>query len=493
MDTQINQQPKRGHPQKRTDRFKKGVHFLYKKLIRPKSKNEDSQRREFILNIILVSFIIFALLSFINTLINFIRLGSAAYSGRGMSPLVLFIVFLFFSILYILSRTGHFIVSAYILLLIHFIGTTYCIYKWGVSLHAGLLLYALLIVIAGILINTRFAFFTTLFTSLTLLIINYLHTHGIVLPNLYWKTNKIVETKEVIIFATMLCIIMVVSWLSNREIERSLKRARKSEAELKQERDLLEVKVDERTKQLKKAQLEKMEQLYRSAEFGNLSAGLFHDLVNPLTAISLNLGQIQNRENQELISAKTYLSQAISATKRMENFIIAVKKQITHQEQKTLFSLNEEIIQIIQLFSYKARKAGIEIVFFPANNIQTYGDAIKFSQIITNLISNAVDAYGNIEQFGKRREVVINLSIKDDIIYLTVQNWGKGISPEHINKIFEPFFTTKTDTKDLGIGLSIVKNIIEKDFSGNIKVKSRPEEETIFTVELPKKQNSQVI
>ena len=48
----------------------------------------------------------------------------------------------------------------------------------------------------------------------------------------------------------------------------------------------MEVKVEERTKELKKLQMEKMEQLYRFAEFGQLSSGLFHDLINPLTAIS---------------------------------------------------------------------------------------------------------------------------------------------------------------------------------------------------------------
>lgn len=584
---------------------------LCKKLIEPKSKDEDLRRREFIFNIIVSGSIVLAGIINLSVLYRFIKLG-AEY--KGLPPLILFLVFLFYVFLYFLSRIGYFIPSAYILIGTFFVPITYTLYKWGVVVPQALLTYALIVVISGILISTRFAFVVTLLILFILLLFGYIQINGIIPYDIYWARDMM-DMEDIIVFGVTLSVIMLVSWLSNREIEKSLKRARKSEAETKEsekrfrqffenepeycymispegnildinvsalkalgykkeeivgkpllttvyapssrdkakslfmdwkktgklrdeelniitkngkeriillsadavrnakgeiihsvsiqrditerkkaekalqkERDLLEVKVEERTRELKRLQMEKMEQLYRSAEFGRLSSGLFHDLVNPLTAVSLSLEQMKDIDEKKLADTRTYLAGAISATKRMENFIAAVRKQIAKQEDKTFFSLSEEIIPITQLLSYKAKKADVEITFSPTDDIRTYGDSIKFSQVITNLISNAIDAYEGIERFGRKREVLIDFSIENNVIRLIVQDWGKGISLEHINKICEPFFTTKSDSKDLGIGLSIVKNIIEKDFNGNLKVKSKPGEEATFIVEFPQKQ-----
>jgi len=262
-----------------------------------------------------------------------------------------------------------------------------------------------------------------------------------------------------------------------------LNRARKSEAELKQERDLLEVRVEERTKELKKMQMEKISQLYRFAEFGRLSTGLFHDLINPLTALSLNIEQVKNIPNRGIAKTESYLNRALEAAKRMENFIIAIRKQMSQRENKTLFSATEEINQAIQVLDYKARKADVRINFFSPVDVQIYGDEIKFNQIITNLITNAVDAYTENE---RKKEVVICLKEKNDIINLSVEDWGCGIAKEFIDKIFQPFFSTKSFKQGTGIGLSLVKTIVEKDFRGAIEVESEKDKGSKFTIKFPK-------
>lgn len=458
--------------------------FVYKKFIGPRSDDEDLRRREFILNIILLGSIIFLGIANVSVLYLFITLG-AEY--KGFSPLIPVLVFSIFLSLYFLSRKGFFRITSYVLIVTYFIPTTYAAYRWGFVVPQSLLTYALIIVISSILINTRFASIVTLIISSVIILLTYLQIKSVISPDLSWQ-NEVFGMDDTLVVVITFSVIALVSWLSNREIEKSLKRARESEIKLKEERDLLEVKVEERARELKRLQMEKMEQLYRSAEFGRLSSGIFHDLVNPLTAVSLSLEQMKDIDGKKLADTRTYLAGAISATKRMENFIVAVRKQIAKQEDKTFFSLSEEIIPITQILSYKARKADVEINFSPTDDIRTYGDSIKFSQVIANLISNAIDAYDGIERFGKRKEVFIDFSMENNVIRLIVQDWGKGIPLEHMNKICEPFFTTKSDAKDLGIGLSIVKNIIKKDFNGNLKVKSKPGEETTFIVELPQKQ-----
>jgi len=252
-----------------------------------------------------------------------------------------------------------------------------------------------------------------------------------------------------LVLAITLCVIAVVSWLSNREIEKSLFRARNSERALKEERDLLEVKVEERTKELKKAQLEKISQLYHFAEFGRLASGLFHDLVNPLTVVSLNLEELNERakekRSQALMDIASILQHAIDGTRRMQVFVESVRKQIQQQETRTMFFIEKEINQVMQLLSFKAKEQGVRLVFSPSCSITTYGDPVKFYKVISNLISNAIDAYEGIENTHEptqKREIVITLSEKDHIIAIHVQDWGKGVPEEVAHKIFEPFFTT---------------------------------------------------
>lgn len=466
--------------------MKKIIVRLYNCLLKSRLKNEDLKRREFIFNIILLGSIILSLVCVALTTFETIKFGSGY---RGISPLIVLAVFLIFLILYFLSRKGFFIISAYVLIMAYFLPVTYITYKWGIDLTQGILTYVLIIIVSGILISARFSAIITLLISSTIITLGYLQNNGITRPNLYWK-KEIQGAEDAIAIAATFGIIVIISWLSNREIEKSLQRARNSEAALQKERDLLEIKVEQRTKELKKVQIEKMKHLYRFAEFGRLSSGLFHDLINPLTALSLNLEQAQDIERKELSDTKTYLAQAISVTKRMENFILAVRKQIAKEGSKTFFSLNEEIMQTIQILSYKAKKANVEIVLLlPANDMQTYGNSIKFSQVATNLICNAVSAYEGTGQCVKKKEVLVNLSVEDNIIRFIVQDYGKGISIKHLNKIFEPFFTTRHAGKDLGLGLSIVKSIIEKDFNGGIKVESKEGEKTRFIVEFPQTQN----
>ena len=446
-----------------------GAHFLFEKLIKPKSENEDKARREFILNILLLGATI---LSFVMFLIVFYRsvIDGIDRTDKGFSTLFIFIFFVIHLIFLVLSKKGYSSITSRLFMGLYFIPTTFMAYVWGAEMPSTWIFYILIIFISGILISSKFAFAITILSSLILIVFNYLHIENIFHPNLYWKGESL-SMPEIFAIPFIFIIIAIISWLSNREIEKSLKRARKSEVELQKEKESLEVKVEERTEELKMAQLERVSQLHRFAEFGKLSSGLFHDLLNPLTAVSLNMEQIKGKEEfEEIKEAKAYLKRAISATKRIENFISAIRKQISNQENKVEFFLKEEINQAIQLLSYKARKANVKIVFEENQNIKMFGDSVKFNHIVTNLIGNAIDSYNDLEVENKK----IDIGIKEDDgnIYLSVEDYGMGISQDIIDKIFQPFFTTKEYKSGMGIGLSLMRQIIEKDFGGKIEVES---------------------
>lgn len=475
------------------DDNKKGVWFIFK-LILPKSTSEDDKRREFILNILLASSIILSGIAVLLKLAYILSAVSTTSKGVDFTSFGIFFIFLF---LYLLSRKGFFILAAYIFIGIYFAVAFYTAFNWGINLPQGLLLDALVIIMAGILISTRFTFVVTAVFAFSLIEINYLQINGLISPDLSWKQESPLVGDAIILVIT-LGIMAVVSWLSNREIEKSLSRARNSEAALKEERDSLEIKVEERTKELKNAQLEKISQLYHFAEFGRLTSGLFHDLLNPLTSVSFNLEELNERakekRNQALTDIASIIQQAINGTKRMQAFVESVRKQIQQQETRTMFPIGNEINQVIQLLSFKAKMKNVRVAFNSPISVSTYGDPIKFYKVISNLLTNAIDVYDEPDYTkagGAKREISISLSKKDNVLLVTVQDNGKGIAEENLPKIFEPFFTTKSVEHGTGLGLSICKNIIENDFNGSIHVKSQLGQGTIFTIEIPLRKNAE--
>lgn len=273
-----------------------------KKIIKSQSENEETQRKEFILNVLLLSVLGILVFSFgIYAFTYFFRPFSHSQSAVSFGCLV-FLMFLF-SFLYFLSRFGKYTISATLFISSFVLFAFYMGWIWGVDVNASILLYALIIVIAGILFNTKTAFGITGLIMMGMIFLNYIQSENIIIINKYWRSEPW-RGSDTAMTTLIFLAIAIVSWLSNREINKSLLRARHSEKLLKKERDSLEIKVEERTKELKNAQLQKVSQLYRFAEFGRLSSGLFHDLMNPLNAVYLNLEMARERNiNNELTKA----------------------------------------------------------------------------------------------------------------------------------------------------------------------------------------------
>lgn len=454
-------------------------------LLTPKSREKDSFRKEFILNVLLVGSIFLSFSAFISAFIGkyFFSINKD-YSG--IPPFILFLLLTIFFVLYIASKTGRSRLTAYTLLFLYFCGATYTAYFWGVDVPQAILIYALIIVMSGILVDARFAFFMSAIISVTLLSIGYLQQEKMIAVSTFWK-SKPADFRDSFVTIVTLFIIAIVSWLSNRETEKALNRARISEKALKQERDLLELKVEERTRELQQAQVEKMTQLYRFAEVGRLTAGFFHDLATPLAIISLNLSKLNRESNpKELTHLKVLLKRAMTGTKYLENFVLAARKQLQNQDIKRSFSLNYEIKQVIKILSYKTTKRKIKIIFHATQSVRIFGNPIKFNQIITNLLVNAIDAYDHIDIDSDKKIITINLSLSEKTIILSVHDWGTGIKKENLEKVFDAFFTTKLSANGTGLGLAITRELVKKHFSGKITVKSNHSNGTIFTTTFPK-------
>ena len=458
-------------------------------LVSAKSLDRDTARRERILNILLVCTIALSTYFLIALLVD--GWGKQDYQGAPLEIASAFALSLW--ALFFFSKGGLHRIVAYIFVGILFLAASYTSFIWGVDAAQGLLLFALIIVMSGVLIGTKFAIITSASCALTLFGISYVQVNDIVAPDTFWKDQPFYY-RDTTAFTVTLGAITLVSWLFNREIERALHRARGSEKALKKERNLLEVKVEERTKELKKVQLEKVRHLYRLADFGRMTAGLFHDLVNPLTMVSLNLERLQARglgarKRKVNNDTKKLVGRAVDGTRRMREFVKAVRKQIQKQKTEAYFSLNDEIAQVMEVIEHRTKELRVKLSFASTKKIRTYGNPFRFNQLVSNLVCNAIDSYEKIRR-RKNRKVIIALLTKNNKAILVVQDFGCGITKKDTKKIFDPFFTTKSIEKGTGIGLSICKDITEKEFGGKIKVKSKEGKGATFTVEFPIKKRA---
>lgn len=447
---------------------------LYNLIFIPKAPDEDSRRRELILNILLIGVTLLIGVLFAVTLIKNIAEG-LAYDG--VSPFLLLGIMAIFLLFFILSRLRLYGLVAYVFtasfLLLIFSATL----TWGINLPQAILGYSLSIVMAGVLLSSRMAFYMAMGISLFLISMVYATESGIVHPDTSW-IEKPGNYSDAIGYSITFIIIALVSWLSNREIERSLIRARQSEKELLQERNSLEIKVRERTKDLEKAQVEKMLDLQRFAEFGRLSATLLHELANPLTAVSLNLEQLEGKTRSKLIS------HAREGIAHMEQYVEAARRQLRNQSEIKLFDVATEIERVAGFLEAKGRSQQIEIKLDLVKGVGINGDSIRFNHIVSNLLTNAIDAYDGVVRKQPKKVTVVMRYDKGEI-EISVGDHGRGIDNHQMQHLFEPFYTTKESLRGTGIGLAITKQAVEEAFHGTIDVTYDKQNGTVFTVHIP--------
>jgi signal transduction histidine kinase len=461
------------------DWMARGRTFL-SRLVASRSKDKDTARREVILNILLVGSMVLSLIATVSALVT--RVTSPYQDGAVVGTLT---VFLAFVCAYALSKRGYSRGVAIVLVFIYLAATIRSSVEWGADVPQNLITFALVIVMAGILVNSSFSFLVTLVISTALLLLIDMQRRGIVSPDYGWRDLP-PTIADGIVFSVTYSIIAVVSWLFNREMERALRRARQSEAALRKERDLLEERVEQRTEELKRLQFEKLGELYRFTEFGRLASGLFHDLVDPVNLVVMNLDELKRKhiipEGND--AASRLLERVTMGTKQIEDFIATARRQMNYRAESEWFSPEDEIRQTLFMMAYRVKESRVKVDIDCQKGLTLYGVTIKFRQIITNLVANGIDSYDGIQgrELSERR-ILISMKGKPSGAVLEIRDWGKGIRGDELGKVFDPWFTTKE--RGTGLGLYIVRDVIETEFNGTIDVSSRKNEGTTFTIRFP--------
>ena len=232
----------------------------------------------------------------------------------------------------------------------------------------------------------------------------------------------------------------------------------------------LERRVAERTEELVRAQSELI-QASKLAALGQMSAGLSHELNQPLAAIrsySDNARVFLERGRTDIVGSN--LSAIGELTSRMAR-IIRHLRTYARKEPTTMgpTSVNRAIDDAIGLLQRRIDEAEVDVTIDLPRDLTVIGGEVRLQQVFVNLIGNAIDAMGA----SPRRAIRISGRDIEDRAILTVTDSGPGIAPENLASVFDPFFTTKDVGAGLGLGLSITYGII-KQFGGSITARNAP-------------------
>jgi C4-dicarboxylate-specific signal transduction histidine kinase len=251
--------------------------------------------------------------------------------------------------------------------------------------------------------------------------------------------------------------------------------------------------VDQLEKEIRilKSQLLQSEKI---RSLGQMSAEIAHELNNSLGTLRIYIDStLQDLESGtfDQDNAKEDLAIAQTIICKMADFLQGIRFMVKAPDKKRLhFQLDELITQTISYFHKRLTSHGIQInQSFLEEPLMVWGNADTLEQVFINLLTNAKDAL----LLNDKKDKMLNISAKstdDNSIRITIEDNGPGIAPNHIDKLFDPFFTTKSEKDGIGLGLSIVKRIID-EHGGVISCESEQGAWTRFIVTLPKDARSE--
>jgi len=224
-------------------------------------------------------------------------------------------------------------------------------------------------------------------------------------------------------------------------------------------------------------------QSHKMRAVGTLTAGVAHELNNPLNNITLtahmlleDYPDLSDDERKEMV--EDIVGEAKRSKHIISNLLDFARESGSQLEP---LDLKQLLNDTINLAANQIKLSGIRIAFQATDNLpRVHGDSQQLRQVFLNLILNAIDA----SKKGDKIQVLVLPADEPNYVAVKVIDSGAGI-PDHIlGSIFDPFFTTKGKGKGTGLGLSVSQGIVAKH-GGRIRVTSGEGQGSTFTVTLP--------
>jgi|GEM_PF-3579192 len=250
---------------------------------------------------------------------------------------------------------------------------------------------------------------------------------------------------------------------------------------IKSDEDTYDYLVYSRDVSEEKRLSERLIQQDRLVSLGQLSAGVAHEVNNPLTAI---LGYAQlllkefGEERREYKDLKLIESQALSCKTILDDLLIFSRSKVDKREY---FMFKEVLGNVIILNKNELREKKIKLTKKFGNNLPAfYGDQIKITQVFLNMLQNSIYAVEN----GGEITIETSWDKENNMVLITFIDNGPGVSDEDKKRIFDPFFTTKPPGHGTGLGLSVSYGIV-KEHGGQIAIENVSGRGAKFVIALP--------
>ena len=275
-------------------------------------------------------------------------------------------------------------------------------------------------------------------------------------------------------------LLLAVTVVAQRQ--RALRQRLANRVALQAAHDSLEVKVRERTAELQAAQ-DELIHAGKLALLGQLSAGMVHELNQPLAALqTLSDNADTLIERGRLDEARGNLARIGRLVGRLAR-LTGQLKVFAHkaQEPVSVVPVRTAVDETLALLAPRLRQAGIEV----SVNVEPAGLAVacndaRLEQVLNNLINNAVDAL----ECAPERRIEVRAVRADDLAHIVISNTGPCIDPDILPRLFEPFVSSKPAGKGLGLGLMISAHIV-RAFRGSLRARNLDPRGAEFTVTLP--------
>lgn len=235
----------------------------------------------------------------------------------------------------------------------------------------------------------------------------------------------------------------------------------------------------------KKAEAE-LRQSQKLASIGQLSAGLAHEINNPLSALS---GEVQwlmeKNKDKKLLKSLRFIYRVSERISRIINNLLIFSHETSEKTKEPVninSLLNKTLLLVKRNFRINSIKVKKNLKKDIPDLIANRGD---FEQIFINILKNCADAMPD----GGELNIITRLTKSDKAVEIIFQDTGIGIAKENLARVLDPFYTTKPPGMGTGLGLSVTHGIL-KNYAGTIKIKSELNKGTNVIIRFPVKQSS---
>ncbi|KYG60929.1 hypothetical protein AZI85_10775 [Bdellovibrio bacteriovorus] len=231
----------------------------------------------------------------------------------------------------------------------------------------------------------------------------------------------------------------------------------------------------------------------KMSALGEMVAGMAHEINTPLAAIKMFLSEalyeIENNKTGDTTVVVNFLHKSDATIDRVSKIIKGLRTFSRSGDADPFqnYSVQEAIEDAMILCGDRFNSEGVELRWeIPAETIPIECRPVEITQVLLNLMGNALDAVGKLEE----KWIELNVSQTPDFVQMRVTDSGPGIDPLILEKIFQPFFTTKDVGKGTGIGLSVSMGIA-RSHNGRLFI-DPGHVNTSFVIEIPKRQGLQI-